>query len=241
MRSPDPSARLLLAQLLRRFGPHPTRAWAIPLDSESGAARWLLASALLARSADPARAGAALRALDAAGLGPAELAGAKPLPLARLLAREALRDPDTLAPLLIRLARALRESAAPPLPRLAAACDGLEQLGSALARLAPGFGAASVLAFLRPLRDTWPAAREVPLDPNARAAALHLGLLAEGDDEEGEPAALRAAVAEPGASDGPDLADAEWALAQLGRAACARERIARCPLGAECPRRPPAP
>ncbi len=242
------SAQRLLAELLRRFGPHPTRAWAIPLDSDAGTARWLLACALLARSTDPARAAAALRAFDAAGLGPSELAFASPLPLARMLAREKLRDPDSLAPLLIRLARGLSQHAAGSLERLAAACDGLEPLASELARLAPGFGPASVLAFLRPLRDSWPAAREVPLDPNARAAAQHLGLLAEGDDAEGEPGVLRAALArleDPAAADPAELADAdpleladaEWALSQLGRAACAHDRVARCPLAEQCPRR----
>ena len=231
---PDAAARAL-DLLSRRFGAHPARAWQIPLGAELGPEHWLIASALLGRAADPERAGAARRALAVAGLGPAELADAAALPLARLLARERLRDPDTLAPLLIRLARALRELPEGSLARLAAACEGLDALGARLVRLAPGFGVASALAFLRPLRGVWPAAREVALDPNARAAALHLGLIGEGDDEEGGPAALGAAHARGGIV--LELADAEWALARLGRSACARGATARCALGAACPAR----
>jgi hypothetical protein len=90
-----------------------------------------------------------------------------------------------------------------------------------------------VARFLRPLRERWPAAREVPLSPAARAAALHLGLLREGEDEEGEPGALRAALLRW--PEAPALADAEAALARLGERACLRGRTARCPLGADCP------
>lgn len=227
-----------LAALLARFGPHPTRAWPLALDTDGGCAQWLVGCALLARAADPTRAGAALRALAEAGFDPEALASASPLPLARLLAREKLRDPDSLAPLLIRLARALGETCGGSLASLAARCDGLAELGAALAHLAPGFGAAQVAAYLRPLRDRCTAAREIPLDPHARAAALHLGLIGEGDDADGEPSSLRAALARVAAESGSEpieLCDAEWALAQLGRAACSRERSERCPLGASCP------
>jgi hypothetical protein len=91
-----------------------------------------------------------------------------------------------------------------------------------------------VLRFLRPLRDTWTAARETPLAEPARAAAVHLGLLGASEDLEGEPAALRAACARWL----PDLSavDVEAALERLGAAACRAERVARCPLGTDCPK-----
>jgi hypothetical protein len=236
----DSIAAECLAAILARFGPHPARAWALDLDSDHGCVEWLVACALLARSSEPARAGAALRALAEAGLDAASLAGTSPLPLARLLAREKLRDPDTLAPLLIRLARGVAGHCGGSLPALAARCDGLGELGSALAHLAPGFGAAQVASFVRPLRDVWISAREIPLDPHARAAALHLGMIGETDDEDGEPSCLRAALARVqrrAIAEPVDLCDAEWALAQLGRAACSRQRAERCPLGALCPTR----
>ena len=69
----------------------------------------------------------------------------------------------------------------------------------------------------------------------ARAAALHLGWLAAGEDEAGEPGALRAWLRE--LPDAPPLADVEAALERLGAAACLREAVARCPLQARCPLR----
>jgi hypothetical protein len=121
------------------------------------------------------------------------------------------------------------------LDALADQSDQLEDLAAQLASLAPGIGAARVARFLRPLRDRWPVAREIPLQPAARAAAQHLGLLREGEDEDGEPGALRVALRNDLAS--PTLADAEYALARLGTRACLRNRIARCPLGKSCPAR----
>jgi hypothetical protein len=59
--------------------------------------------------------------------------------------------------------------------------------------------------------------------------------LSEGEDAEGEPGALRAALREDSAQ--PSLADVESALTQIGTIACSRNRTARCPLGDACPRR----
>jgi adenine-specific DNA glycosylase len=71
---------------------------------------------------------------------------------------------------------------------------------------------------------------------------VHLGLLREGQDLEGEPGALRAALRELG--DPLDLADLEAALERLGARACLRNRPERCPLAEACPARaaqpPPA-
>ena len=62
-----------------------------------------------------------------------------------------------------------------------------------------------------------------------------MGLLREGEDEEGEPGALRAALAAQ--PDAPSLSDAETALERLGRRACLRQRVRSCPLGGDCPAR----
>jgi hypothetical protein len=121
------------------------------------------------------------------------------------------------------------------LAALAGGADGLEELASALIALAPGIGAATASEFLRPLRERFSAARELPLAPAARAAALHVGLLQDAEDEEGEPGALRAVLARE--QPAPALADVEAALTRLGRAACRRGATQRCPLGARCPAR----
>ena len=97
-----------------------------------------------------------------------------------------------------------------------------------------GIGRATVLRFLRPLRETVGGAREVPLAPAARAAAIHLGWIDESDDEEGEPVSLRARIARDD-DDAPPFADVEAALERLGAASCLRGRVKSCPLGAECP------
>ena len=129
--------------------------------------------------------------------------------------------------MLCRAAASLCDRHRGDLDALAARCDGLEELGSRLAALAPGLGTATVLRFLRPLRDAWTAARETPLAEPARAAAVHVGLLGASEDLEGEPAALRAACARWL----PDLSpvDVEAALERLGALACRADasRVAR--------------
>jgi hypothetical protein len=133
-----------------------------------------------------------------------------------------------------RICHSLAEQYGGSLDSLAAQSEQLEDLAARLARLAPGFGAASVARFLRPLRDRWVQASEIPLHPAARAAAVHLGLLAEGEDEEGEPGALRATIRDD--PEPPSLADTEAALTRIGSVACSKNRTSRCPLGDACPR-----
>jgi len=227
-------------QIVDRFGGHPAHDLDLDLDTTDGRAGWLVAAALSSERADPAKAGAAYHALAADGLArPAPLAGCSPERVALVLDAAGRRRPDETAALLVRMGRSLLEHHEGSLERLAAEVWDLAELGNALLRLAPGFGRAAVLHFLRPLRSGWPAAREVPLDPAALAAAQHLGWIPQGADEEGEPAFLaRALTAQPGA---PALRDVEAALGHLGRAACRRQRPERCPLGAECPQRRAAP
>jgi hypothetical protein len=167
------------------------------------------------------------------GADPEALAAAGPARVALALAAAGLPRAEMVAPVLCRAAMALCDGYRGDLDALAAQCSGLEELGSRLAALAPGFGTATVLRFLRPLRDVWTAARETPLAETARAAAIHLGLLRASEDLDGEPAALYAACAR----EVPELSfvDVEAALERLGAAACRRNLAARCPLGAECP------
>jgi hypothetical protein len=222
--------------LVERLGGHPAARWGIDLARESGRREWLAAALLLAGRAGEARADAALAALARVG-GPdlAALADADPAQLGRALQEARIPDAEAVAARLVRAGRALAGRHAGSLDALAREALDLEELAARIASLAPGFGAATVGRFLRPLRALWPAAREVPLAPAARAAALDLGWLAEGEDEEGEPAALAAALA--GDPEAPAFADVEAALERLGAAACLRGRLARCPLADACPRR----
>jgi hypothetical protein len=233
-----PGATLRAAgTLVQRMGGHPLSELRLgDLESDEGLGRWLVAACLLSGRVDEGRALEAYRRLDALGLtDPGRLATAEPDRVARALEAARIPRPLPQAQLLVRAARSLREEHGGSLQGLARGCDGIEELAGALAQLAPGIGSAAVARFLRPLRERWPAAREVPLTPAARAAAIHVGWLREGEDEEGEPAALRAALAlQP---DAPPLRDAEAALHRLGSAACRRASADRCPLGSDCPLR----
>ena len=231
----QPLASRAARALVERLGGHPCTRAGIDLacdDSERG--RWWVLACLLSSRRDAARAERAFAALGSAGLdGIGALADARPEAAAACLAAAQLRDPSGLAARLCRSARQLRDGHGGSLDSLARGCVELDELGVRLAALAPGIGAGTVARFLRPLRDLWPAAREMPLLPAARAAAVHLGWLGAGEDEEGEPGALRAFLqAEP---DAPPLREVEAALERLGSAACLRERPERCPLASDCP------
>jgi len=229
--------RLLRASdLVARFGGHPAARLGIDLEASDGPGRWLVAACLYGGRIDDEIAFAATRALDAAGLAePISIALARPEALEALLLDTGYPAPDRTAFRIWRACDSLATDYGGSLDSLAAQSEQLEDFAGRLARLAPGFGAASVARFLRPLRDRWVQAREIPLHPAARAAAIHLGLLGEGEDTEGEPGALRAALRED--AEQPSLADVESALLRIGTVACAKNRTARCPLGDACPSR----
>ena len=224
----------LARRAVERLGPHPAVRAGLDLAEPADRARWLVLARLLSeRVRDEVALAAFARLAADPGAEPAGLAGADPAHVAAALAEAGMAKPEVIAAVLCRSARALCERHRGDLESLAAGSDDFEALGRALTALAPGLGAASVLRFLRPLRDAWTAARETPLAAPARAAAIHLGLLGESEDLDGEPAALRALCA----NELGDLAanDVESALERLGAEACRAGRIERCPLGADCP------
>lgn len=222
--------------IIARFGGHPIRELEINLDACNGLESWMVAACLYHGRVEEDVAARAFRGLDVANLGNSmSIAKRSPVELESLLVSADYPAPDSMAYRLWRISRTLDEQHGGSLTALASESDLLEDLAARLSRLAPGFGAAGVANFLRPLRDHWIQAREVPLHPAALAAAVHVGLIAEGEDTEGEPGALRLALrSDPVA---PSLADAESALARLGARACLRDRTTRCPLGDGCPAR----
>lgn len=196
---------------------------------------WWVACLLGAGERREARVEAALAVLRKRGwLSAPALAAAGPA-LAQALAEVGLRTPEVIAARVARASAALVERHGGSLERLASGGPDLEELGGRLVALGPGLGPGTALRFLRPLRDRWPAADAAPLDPAARAAAVHLGWLDEYDDLEMAPALLRRRLDdEPSA---PPLAVVEDALERLGRIACRRRNTRRCPLGERCPAR----
>jgi hypothetical protein len=232
---PNPSGSTSPAALVDRLGGHPAGALGLDLDDARDAGRWLVAACLLAGRGEEARALRAFRGLEERGLAqPEVLAGTSAECVATVLAEAGAARPGPLATLLVRASIALAAAGGSP-EALARRAEGFEDLAADVARLAPGIGKATVLRFLQPFRDRWPAALETPLTPAARAAAVHLGLLGEGEDTEGEPGGLRAALSE--IPDAPAPSDVEAALDRLGRRACLRGQTGRCPLADACPAR----
>ena len=243
-------------ELCDALGRHPVSELALLReDPETGAAlfqdedldRWLVLCCLMGGAADESQLRASVSALADAGLstpGAIAKSGSLAVEIALTGAKHPRAEAD--AGLLTRVATSLNERYGGSVAALGREADDLEDLASRLLGLASGFGRAAVLRLLRPLRDYWPLADEVPLDPRARAAALHLGWLHGAEDEEGAPGALRRHLRglevepQPPAHSATHFCDIEAALERLGRAACMRERSERCPLGSRCPRRNPS-
>ena len=220
-------------RLVEALGGHPIADLGLDFEVASDLGRWLLIASLLSGRIEPARAQRASAHLRECGLLATDrLAKTDPAEVLKPLALAQYPAPAQAAARLVRIARGVEECGG-SLGALARESAGIFELGERLTRLAPGLGAATVALFLRPLRDVWPAAGEIPLHPAARAAAVHLGLIAAGEDEDGEPGALRAALR--GSADAPSFADVEWALERLGRKSCVRGRAEKCPLKDLCP------
>ena len=224
--------------LVDKLGSHPAtllglRFTSAEVGDEAKLERWLLASCLFGGRVSREQALLSLKGLDAAGL--CALSGVRAAgagPLAQVLADAGHPRAEATAGVMARLASKLAERGAGALDAMGRAAADLEELGGRLSALATGFGAARIARFLQPLRDVWPAASELPLDPNACRAAVHLGWLGEDDDA---PSSLRSALDAEG--EATSLADLESALAELGRRACRRDLPDRCPLSDACPRR----
>ena len=222
-----------LRDLVEALGGHPIAGLALDLSSATDLGRWLLVASLLSGRVDPSRALRAVELLRERGLDTTDrLSKTDSADLVPPLAAAGYPGPEAAAARLIRIAGGV-EKCGSSLSAISMESDGLSELGERLLRLAPGLGTATVSLFLRPLRDVWPAAGEIPLHPAARAAAVHLGLISQGEDEEGEPGSLRATYRN--AEQAPPFADVEWALERLGRKSCARQRSEKCPLGDLCP------
>ncbi|HEY5657712.1 MAG TPA: hypothetical protein VIY27_07965 [Myxococcota bacterium] len=226
----------VVADLLERLGRHPARGLDLDLEAPEGVARWFVAACLLSCPGGERRALDAFRALERAGVSRIDrLSPEDAERICEALERAGQRRPEVTAARLLRASSSLAEAYGGSLETLAAGADDLEALGLRLSRLASGVGAATILRFLRPLRERWPGARDVPLAGPARAAAVHLGLLREGEDPEGEAAALAAALR--ALRGPPELSDVEAALERLGARACLKNRPERCPLAGRCPGR----
>lgn len=208
MAAPPHSAR----DLVDRLGGHPVGELGIELSAEGGPERWFVAACVLAERAPEKARTAALQALaDARLASPEELAKAPPDRVFAVLAEANHPRAESLAHRLVRAGTRLGERHGGCFDVLAGECDDLEALGSRISALASGVGRATVLLFLRPLRERWSAAAEVPLDPKARRTAAAFGWLDE-DDEEGAQLTLRSRLS--GEPDAPALADVEAALAR---------------------------
>lgn len=231
-----PSLVSLPGRLVAQLGPHAATALGLDLaaDDDADLARWLVASVLLGGRTPETVALDAFRRLDADGLSlPIRLVGAGFPELHRRLEEAGVPKSEAVAAVLTRVCGTLVEGYAGSVDRLVAGADGLEDLAGRLSRLGSGFGKAGVLRFLTPLRERWSALGDLPTSPAVLAAGQDLGWIPQAQDEEGAPASL---ARNASAGSGVPLRDIEAALEKLGRSACLRGRVDRCPLAGACPR-----
>ncbi len=236
---------LRIAALLERLGGDLSRKLDLALESEDDREleNWLIASCLLGQRLDEAQVEAVLRSLrKSAHTARNQMVSIDPSALAQILAnancKNTAQEAAKLATKLKRAAQSLELHYSGSLTRLARQAESGDDLAGRIAALASGIGAATVLHFLRPLREVWRLADEIPLHPAARTAAVHLGLLREGEDSDGAPSVLRMRLGSANEASGQTIAfaDLEAALFRLGQRACLRERKARCPMLELCPR-----
>ena len=226
-----------MESVVARLGTHPATALGFDLDTDADTdlGRWLVASILLGGRTPDAVALDAFRRLNGEGLGiPIPVARAGFADVHRCLAEAEVPKSEAVAAVLVRVCTALAQRHDGSIDHLVAGADGLEELAGRLSRLGAGFGKAAVLRFLTPLRDRWSAAGDLPASSAVLAAGQDLGWISPTQDEEGAASSLARNASK---ADGVRLRDVEAALEKLGRAACLRGRVERCPLAAECPRK----
>lgn len=228
-----PSAKDLVA----RLGRHPASTLGLDLDLERDAdvCRWLVASILLAGRTPEAAALDAYRQLEQRDwTDPLRLAEADFEGVQQCLETAGVANDAAVAALLGRVCTTLARTHEGSIDRLVADAEGLEALAGRLSQLGTGFGRAAILRFLTPLRDRWSAAGDLPASAAVLAAGQDLGWIPATQDQEGAAASL---ARQATGADHPAARDVEAALERLGRAACLRGRVERCPLAEACPRR----
>lgn len=188
--------------------------------------RWFLAATLFGNRIAAAVAMQTFRVLDHAGIRTVADAGRATWDeLVELLdAGGYARYDFRTASRLQGLARALEDHYQGRVSELARSTGSSAEVEAALDAL-PGWGPVTVRLFLRELRGVWPTA-DPPLDERARWAAVHLGLLADGERDEMAHLAALAARA------GSDPSTLESALVHVALAHRARRRS--CPGRNKC-------
>lgn len=220
--------------LVARLGPHPASVLGLGLDTDEDLGRWLVASVLLGGRTAEAVALDAFRRLAREGLAaPTRLARAGFAEVQRCLEEAGVAKSEAVAAVLGRVCAALVQAHGGSIDGLVGTADSLEDVARRLSQLGAGFGKAAVLRFLTPVRDRWSVTCDLPSSSAVLAAGQDLGWIPPTQDEEGVPASLAGRAS---TSIGVSRRDLEAALEKLGRAACLRGRLDRCPLAASCPR-----
>ncbi len=238
---PSPDADLcFIARLLDRLGGHLSHKLEIDLSAEDDRSleSWLIVACLCSARMDEEKIEHIFRALRAAHCSNLqEITSCNITDITQTLARADCKNPEREAAKFKRAANALDLHYRGSLSRLAREAEGIEDLVGRIAALAPGIGVATALQFLRPLRDTWRLADEIPLHAATRAAAIHLQLLRKDEDAEGAPSILRAKLYAANEVNAQTItfADFEAALLRLGERACTRKKVANCPMQEVCP------
>ncbi len=228
-----PSAEGLVA----RLGPHPASVLGLDLEQDAHVDRWLVASILLGGRTPEAAALDAYRRLEQRNRAdPLRLAEADFAEVQQSLEAAGVANEAAVAALLGRVCTTLARGYAGSIDRLVGDADSLEALAGRLSQLGAGFGRAAVLRFLTPLRGRWSAAGDLPTTAAVLAAGQDLGWISTTQDAEGAAASL---ARQATGGERPATRDVEAALEKLGRAACLRGRLERCPLAEACPRREP--
>lgn len=237
--NPYDTISCLIAHLFEQLGGQFSQQLGLDLASEDDRAleSWLLVSCLRSSRMDEEQAERIFHVLCASNCSNLQqIASVDAVQIAQALANADCKNPEREAAKFKRAAGALSLHYRGSLTRLAREAENAEDLAGRVAALAPGIGAATVLQFLRPLREVWRLADEIPLHTAAHTAAVHLQLLREGEDAEGAPSVLRAKLyaANEASSQTIAFADLEAALTRLGERACMRKKKTSCPMHEFC-------